>query len=261
MNYNTDQWLIFNYPLGAGGKFLIACFFQFNNVAHWSGRQLDHLDSINWYVNSLPKDREVWPNREIDTPWALPDISRAWPRGHNTTEQEFSSKITGIEPFWNRKLKILDFWHKTIRPVWWTNADFLSIYVDDVDLYKKLMFSKLFELKNNTVICHDQRPDIGREANQIQKKKFQNQWIWKNVNSIDEFYTEHIQHLPWYQSWNFDQVPAGDSIALSELFDSNLVYQFMLKFEERFNQTVSKNYINSIHQIWKTTTLNKINLL
>jgi len=156
---------------------------------------------------------------------------------------------------------IPDFWHKTARPAWWTQAQFVSIYVDDMDLYKKLMFSKLFEFKNSTVICHDQRPDIGRPMNQGQKKIFQNQWLWENVNSIDEFYNKQVPKFPWHQSWNFNQVPAGDYIALSELFDSNLVYKFMLTFEERFNQTVSKNYINSIHQIWKTTTLNKINLL
>jgi hypothetical protein len=261
MNYNTDQWLIFNYPLGAGGKFLIACFFQFDKVAHWSGRQLDHLDSINWYLNSLPKPGELWPNREIDTPWELPNISRAWPRGNDTTAEEFNSKITDIETFWNKKLKILDFWHKTNRPLWWTNADFISIYVDDMDLYKKLMFSKLFEIKNKTVICHAQRPDIGRPTNQVQKKKFQNQWIWENVDSLDEFYNEHIQQMPWYQSWNFNQVPTGDYIALSELFDNDLLYKFMCKFENRFNQQVSKDYINSLCNAWKTVTLERITLL
>jgi len=261
MNYNTDQWLIFNYPLGAGGKFLISCFFQFDNVAHWSGQQLTQQESIDWYINSLPNNSEVWPGKEIDAPWSLPGISRAWPRGNNTTQEQFNSKMTGIEPQWHKGLMIPDFWHKAIRPAWWTQAQFISIYVDDMDLYKKLIFSKLFEFKNNTVICHDQRPDIGRPVNQSHKKEFQNQWLWKNVNSADEFYNEYVQQLSWYQDWNFGQVPSGDYIALSELFDSNSIYKFMLNFEGRFNQPVSKYYINSIHHAWKTATLERISLL
>jgi hypothetical protein len=261
MNYNTNQWLIFNYPLAAGGKFLISCFFQFDNVAHWSGQQLGHQESIDWFVNSLPKKSEFWPSKEINTPWVLPDISRTYPRGDHTTEEEFNSKMTGIESIWKKGLIIPDFWHKTTRPRWWTQANFISIYVDDMDLYKKLLFSKLFEFKNNTVTWNSERPDIGRSTDQIHKKKFQNQWFWENVNSIDEFYESHIQQFSWYQGWDFDQIPDGDYIALSELFDSNLVYKFMLNFEERFNRAVSKDYVNSIHRAWKTATLEKISLL
>jgi len=261
MNYNTDQWLIFNYPLGAGGKFLTACFFQFDNVAHWSGQQLNHQDSIDWYLQSLPEDTEVWPGREIDAPWALPNISRAWPRGVDTTEAEFNNQMTGIEQPWSQGLTIPDFWHKTQRPAWWTNAQFVNIHVDDMALYKRLIFSKLFEFQDGTVICHDQRPDIGRAINQTHKQQFQNQWLWENVASPEEFYDQVICNLPWHQSWNFEQTPDNDYIALSELFDVDLVYNFMLKFGKQFDQPVSKEYIQAIHQPWKTATEKRIALL
>ena len=35
----------------------------------------------------------------------------------------------------------------------------------------------------------------------------------------------------------------------------------MLKFGERFDQPVSKEYIQAIHTAWKTATLKRINLL
>lgn len=261
MSYNTNQWLIFNYPVGAGGKFLTACFFQFDRVAHWSGCQLNQQGSIAWYINSLPTDKEVWPGREIDTPWSLPNISRTWPRGVDTTEAEFNNAMTGIEQQWSQGLIIPDFWHKTQRPAWWANAQFVSIYVDNMDLYKRLIFSKLFEFKNGTVIYHAQRPDIGRSINQEYKQVFQNQWLWENVSSLDAFYDEVICQLPWYRSWDFNQTPNNDYIALSELFDIDLVYNFMLKFGKQFNQPVSKEYIQTIHTAWKTATEKKINLL
>ena len=261
MNYNTDQWLIVNYPLGAGGKFLTSCFFQFDNVAHWAGKPLTAAETVDWYINSLPTDSEVWPGREIDAPWELPNISRAWPRGASTTEEEFNRDMKGIESLWKQGYKIPDFWHKSARPAWWTNAQFVSIYVDDLALYKKLIFSKLFEFKDGVVICHDQRPDIGRTINQAHKKVFQNQWLWENIRSPDEFYHQHITQLPWHQSWNFDQVPTNDYIALSELFDVDLVYKFMLKFGEQLDRFVSKDFVYSMHTAWKTNTEKRINLL
>jgi hypothetical protein len=261
INYNTDQWLIFNYPPGTGGKFLISCFFQFDNVAHWSGQQLTRQETVDWYINSLPGDSEIWSGREIDTPWVLPNISRAWGRGNNTTEDEFNSKMSGIESLWNQGLKIPDFWHKSQCPAWWTNAQIISIHVDDIDLYKKLLFSKLFEFKNGIMISHDQQPDIGRAINQTHKQIFQNQWLWENVSSTDEFYDKHIQKLPWHQGWDFKQPPNNDYITLSELFDIDSVYNFMLKFEAQFNQTVSKEYITAIHTAWKTATEKRFNLL
>ena len=40
MNYNTNQWTIFNYPSGAGGKVLATYFSQFKKMAHWSAQSL-----------------------------------------------------------------------------------------------------------------------------------------------------------------------------------------------------------------------------
>lgn len=266
MTYNTSQWTIFNYPSGAGGKVLATYFSQFNKMAHWSAQTMTPTESAEWYISSLPNADELWPAKEIDTPWSLPGISKAWPRGANTTEEEFDQLVPTIknEYFhhaWGQGLLMPDFWHKTKRPAWWTNAQWISIYVDDMDLYKKLLFSKIFEFKNNAVIDIWQRPDIGTPEEQERKHKFKNRWLWENVNSIDEYFETTISKFPWYTCWDFDQEPVGPYITVSELFDVDKVYSFMLQFEEQFEQKIDPDFVRSIHQAWVTASMIKINSL
>jgi len=260
MNYNTDQWLIFNYPIGSGGKFLTACFLQFKKLAHWSGQQLTSNETIDWYRYSMPEEKELWRAKEIDTVWQLPKISRAWPRGENISSQEFSDSLSDpiLINCWNKNLIIPDFWHKTKRPDWWTNAQWINIHVDDKKLYKKMLFSKIFSFENNAVICHDQRPDIGRAVNREYKKIYKNQWLWENVDSIDDFCQQYLTEMPWYQSWDFDFIPTNSYIEFTELFDVDKVYRFMLQYEDQFKQHVSKEYLNQLHTIWHKHTMLKL---
>jgi len=252
---NTDQWLIFNFPPGAGGKFLIACFFQFRNIAHWAGKAMTPQDSLDWYCNSLPKENEEWPAKEIDTPWHIQGVSRAWPRGEQLESITIDNEY--FDNCWRKGLIIPDFWHKTKRPAWWSNANWISIYIDDVELYKKLLFAKLFEFRDHTVFYYDQRPDTGNANNQAQKKQFQNQWQWNNVASTDAFYEQEIKKLYWHQAWDFEHVPNNHYIKLTELIDVDLLYRFLLQFETQFQQTVSREYIEELHNNWYRTTIEK----
>ena len=259
MTYNTNQWLIFNFPAGSGGKFLCTCFLQFNKVAHWSGNQLSANEIITWYNNTLPNAGESWPSKEMDTPWVLPGISRSYPRGNSTTEEEFNIQLAAsqnklLHDYWSKQLIITDFWHKSQKPAWWTNANWISIYIDDLELYKKLMFSKLFTYENNTVIDINNRPDFGRQIAYHQKSIFQNQWLWENVNDYHQFINETVMKFPYIQCWDFDNKPDNVYITLTELFQANLVYKFMLQFEDQFKQKVSKEYVNTVHDAWLKAT-------
>ena len=266
MNYNTNQWTIFNYPTGAGGKVLTTYFSQFKKMAHWSEQSLTLTESIAWYINSLPGKDELWPMKEIDTPWKLPNISRSWPRGGDTTEAEFNQLVPKIknEYFhraWEQGLIIPDFWHKTKHPAWWSQANCIGIYIDDIDLYKKLLFSKLFEFKNNTVTDILQRPDTGDQERRKCKEQFKNAWCWENVSSIDEFFEATISQFPWYTGWDFTAEPQAPTITVTELFDVDKVYNFLLQFEEQYEQKIDRDFVKSIHHAWVTASLIKINSL
>lgn len=264
MIYNTNQWMILNYPLGAGGKFLAACFFQFNKLAHWAGKDLTIDQTVQWYKDSLPgRSDDVWSTKEIDTPWVLP-ASRAWPRGETLTEHEFNSQMLNsyndyFQQSWTQGKHILDFWHKSKQPLWWTNAQWITVYVDDEQLYKKLLFSKLFEynVETKTVVSRDQQPTVGRQVNQANKSIFNNQWIWENVDNLEDFFNYEIKNMPWYQNWDFTYCPTTTYITLTELFDADKVYQFLLNFEEQMGQRVNKNYVEHIHAHWHKATTDR----
>lgn len=267
MSYNTNQWMILNYPAGAGGKFLAACFLQFEKLAHWAEKDLTVNETLKWYQDSLPGGaKDVWSVGEIDTPWVLP-ASRAWPRGETLSDQEFALQMINtdndyFQQCWNQQKYILDFWHKSKKPAWWTNAQWINIYVDDAQLYKKLVFTKLFEYdtKRKTIISHDQRPTIGRTVNRLKKSVFNNQWLWENVEDPEEFYNQHVKNLPWYQSWDFDSIPTENYITLSELFDVDKVYQFLLNYEEQMNQRVDRTYVEQVHSLWHKLTTERLSL-
>jgi hypothetical protein len=265
MQYNTNQWIIYRYPVAAGGKFLTSCFFQFDQVAHWSKQQLSTNDTIAWYKNSLPEDTNAaWAIKEIDTPWVIP-VSRSFPRGELLTEDEFNEQLHDTEnneyfnQVWQQKKYILDFWHKYEKPIWWTNANWITIVIDDMDLYKKLIFSKVFEYDpiKKTVIFHDQRPDLGRPIEQQMKKNFCNPWFWKNVPDKESFFNEVVIKFPWYQSWDFNAVPDANYILLSDLFNTDRVYKFLLEYEELFQQKVDYDYVRQLHNIWTESTIKR----
>lgn len=267
--YNSDQWVIFNYPVAAAGKLLITSFLQFNSIANWCVGSQSMSDTIAWYARSLPYNKDLpWANNEIDTPWSLPSISRTWPRGSNVTEQDFNSTLDSVESHyfkeaWKSRKYIPEFWHKGFVPPWWTNANWVSIVIDDFDLYKKLLFSKTYEYDalKKTVTCHNLRPGIGSASNNIQKAVFKNQWYWENVTDPDTFFKEEITKTAWYQSWDFDKPAVGNCICLTDLFDVDSVYKFLLQYEDMFNQKVSYDYTKQIHALWYNATIEKIKIL
>lgn len=268
MQYNTNQWIILNYPVGAGGKFLVACLMQFDKNAHWSGKSMTLKETVKWYTDSLPtKANDIWSLGEIDTPWVIP-ASRQWSRGNNLSEHEFNSQLINthndyFNRVWREEKFIVDFWHKTDRPAWWTNANWINIVVDDMVLYKKLLLSKLFNYQpdKKIVVANDQMPNVGSPASQLKKARFKNQWSWENIDDLDTFFEKEVTKLSWYTTWDFSSELPNNYILLTELFDVDKVYQFLLKYQDLFGQQVNYNYVVSIHTLWYNLTMTKINQL
>ena len=109
--------------------------------------------------------------------------------------------------------------------------------------------------------CHALRPGIGSASNNVQKALFKNQWHWENVTDPDAFFKEEIAKTAWYQSWDFDKPAVGNCIRLTDLFDIDSVYKFLLQYEDMFDQKVSYDYTKQIHALWYNATIEKIKIL
>jgi hypothetical protein len=258
-NYDTNKWILINYPPGAGGKFIAACLMLFGTVAHWSKKNMEPAQTVNWYKQSLPIDNEVWFQKEIDTPWVLP-ASRLWPRGANLSKDEFWEKFNNqVDPWfsqcYNNNKFIVDFWHKQQHPEWWSKPTWINLIIDDVDLYKDLLFSKVFNYNQSaqTVSWVSQRPELGRSTTLFYKSVYQNQWHWDNVKSRDEFYNNVIANIPGF-NWDFDNVNLENHIKISDLFDVDRVENFLLKFETLLGSKLDQASFRKLHAHWVDTT-------
>lgn len=263
MDYNNDRWIIIKYPPAAGGKFIAACLMLFDNVAHWSEYEHTSAETVEWYQHSLPGEHEIWFKKEIDTPWVLP-ASRLWPRGADLSKDEFWKKFDDQATPWFRQCHqdnkfVVDFWHKQQKPCWWTHATWVNVVVDSVELYKDLLFSKVFNFdkQTKTVTWLSQAPGLGRPATLLNKSIFQNKWQWDNIESRDQFYEDVIVKINGFD-WDFTYADLENHIFLSNLFDIDKLEKFLLKFESILNSKLDTVRLRDMHRTWVNSTNKQI---
>lgn len=261
-NYDTNQWLIFNYINGAGGKFLTNCFFQFDKVANWYDTNLTKQQRAEVYLQSLTLNNNIWLATEPDQPWGLTFFSRTYPRGQNCDIESWNRQVDQhtteyFKNCWGDQKIIADFWHKASRPTFWSKSTWITIKVDDWELYKSLLFTKVYDYNkhNKTMINQMENPTLGSDSNKKYKSQFQNQWYWENITDIDSFIKDEIFQKPWYQSWqghvDYDN---NNTVNLTTLFDLDKLWKFLVKYEPMFNDSLDFNIIKSLHQAWVQAT-------
>ena len=74
-DYTTNQWIITKYPAGAGGKFITALLFLFDQVEHWYGIQDQH-QQFEFFKQRL-EQKDTWINKELNHDWQLNFFSRS----------------------------------------------------------------------------------------------------------------------------------------------------------------------------------------
>ena len=103
-----------------------------------------------------------------------------------------------------------------------------------------------------------QRPDTGDQERRQFKQQFNNAWQWKNINNIDEFFETTVCQFPWYNCWDFIAEPRIPTITVTELFDVDKVCDFLLQFEDQYEQKIDRDFVKSIHHAWATASLIRI---
>jgi hypothetical protein len=255
--YCTDQWLVVKFPAGAGGKFLLNCLFLFDKVPHWHGT-FDQQQTVEYFRHTILDKEKSWLKKELNQKWNLNFFSRTYLRDNNLTCQQFDQLVAqnASEYFrqcWDQCLMIGDHWAKPQLPEFWQQALAVTIKIDDWELYKSLIYKKLYRIEKDHIISLLDCPsELATESNFSHAKHFDNQYKFDRID-IDEFFELEIKKQPWLSPWlAHDYSLEKNIIDLSELINKEKFLQKFTTFENIFKQQIPKKYLIEMHDIWST---------
>jgi hypothetical protein len=265
---NNINWVIVNYPPGSGGKFISNCLMQYDSIPFWGGNMTKE-QRIEYFCNLLPDNcNDSWVRNDMIQPWGLNFFSRIEQRNNNISTRVFYDLLQQhASDYLNETIArgafVLDYWHKTDLPIFWRGEFTINIVIDDLELYKRLLFTKpyTFNAKTKTITSLLDLPLKGKltKANNKNVKLFNNQHKFDNID-IDQFFDNVIKDKLWFKDRMVNR-NLPNTIYLSELFDFDKLYGFLCKFNARFNEQLPKNNIRKLHTVWlQKTTLFLSNL-
>lgn len=259
IDYCTDQWMILNYPCGAGGKFIGNCLFLFDQVAHWHNVQGQQAMVDYFKKNILNKD-PLWTNRELNNWWDLNFFSRCHPRNNNLARAEFNQLIDQNSSYyfkqcWNQKSVVLDFWHKPTLPEFWRQANSVTIVLDDIEIYKNLMLIKLYKIdrQRNVIVSILDSPLVSTSNNKKNAQLYNNDYEFE-LTDLNTFFDTNVKQQPWLNPWLSDYPTERNqfTICISELIDCNKFRNKFQWFEDLYQQKIPTKYITQMHDAWST---------
>lgn len=256
IDYCTDQWMILQYPAGAGGKFVGNCLFLFDKIAHWHGIK-DQYTTVEYFKKNLLNQDPLWTNRELNHRWNINFFSRCYTRNNDLRCVEFNQLVKEQASFyfqqcWNQQYTIVDCWHKPSLPDFWQKANSVTIVLDNLEIYKNLMFSKLYKIDKhkNKIISILDSPQVATEENKKNVEMFNNPYEFDLID-LDDFFETNVKQKPWLLPW-FDKPLGADqfTIGISELVDCRtFIYKFQW-FEDLYKQKIPTKYLEQMHNIW-----------
>ena len=248
--------MILNYPAGAGGKFIGNCLFLFDQVAHWHNVQGQQA-TVDYFQKNLLNEDPLWTNRELNNQWNINFFSRCYPRNNNLTCAEFNALVDQhssdyFKQCWNQKSSIVDFWCKPTLPEFWQQAKTVTIVLDDIEIYKNLVLSKLYRIdrQQNKIISILDSPQVATHDNKKNVEMFNNPYEF-DLTDLDDFFETNVKQKPWLLPW-FDKPQGADqfTICISELVDcKTFIYKFQW-FEDLYQQKIPTKYLVQMHNIW-----------
>jgi hypothetical protein len=257
-NYCTNQWTIVKFPCGAGGKFLSNCLFLFDKVAHWHG--IDNQQATVAYFKQTILSEGPWLKRELNHRWGISFFSRSYERNNLASADEFNDHVElhSSEYFkqcWDKGLDIVDHWAKPYNPIFWESAKKINITIDDYDLYKKLAINKLYRIQDDKIISLLDTPsEVGTAENLKYTQQFNNQYEFA-FTSVDDFFADHVEKLPWLSPWLSEPVPDNELIITnSELIDYSKFSQKFEAIEDLYQEQIPRIYLKELHSTWNYAT-------
>ena len=257
INYNTNQWLIVQYPCGAGGKFIASLMFMFDKVEHWY-KIRDQESQLKFYINRHSSS-DAWLEKEFNHDWGLHFFSRSYERNNHISADEFNqlADLHASQHFceaWASQQIVVDHWHKPVLPEFWSQANSIIINPDDDELFKSLILKKLFCYDENTKTIRSllDSPDLKKIplSNLTQLEKFKNLYEF-SYTDLDEFLEMFLSTKIWYSSWqNVDSYQSTWQFNLTDLLDFTKLCHRLEPIEEYFEQKLDRQHVFDFHKFW-----------
>ena len=262
-NFCTDQHLVVQYPNGAAGKFLITCFFLFDNVAHWEPDvQNQKITHWEWFQKIWPSNISDWSKVEPNNPWNINFFSRRLSRNNNISISDYNALVTDnasdyFFTSWNNGLKIVDHYHKIQVPVFYKQAELVTIMLNSeksIEEYKHMVKKKLWLWDPNSkkVISTLDHPDY---AHNPQSKKtrleFGNKYEFTEYITYDDFFYDYLIKQTFVKDFISPDNLTLPYIDFIDLFDFEKLLNLIHFFEQKYNQSLDKDMLRKMHSLWK----------
>jgi hypothetical protein len=241
---NPEKWLILQYDVGAGGKFLATALTTIDAIAYWSpdvefGRKpfAEWLDT-QWTATN----NENWLDTEPLPTWnqSLNFFSRSLPRGNDLTLKEFNTHINNVNDsyfkyVWENKI-LVDFIHQVELPVWWQNSKIVRLLADVRDpTYQQSLLHKVLPFNDGIGICNLDKPnDVNPNM-----AKFNNQWKYTNFASANEWLDYMLETDSRFSS--VSQHYRDADLMFNDLSNRTKLFDFVHSVAEYYNSTVDVN--------------------
>lgn len=264
------NFLVIRFPVGAAGNFLSSCLQCSQGVGHWNPNlefSKPNVDWLNYFKQVFQPNYEDWFKNEPSIKYSLgvkEIYSAYYDRGSTLNEEEFLEAEKKCSDHYHSLKKenkyIPVFWHKQFFPLYYSNATFVDVFLDNDSLkwYDKSHYYKHYkiEYENSQYKVYNKRHLPGTTPKSFTGS---NQYI-TYYDSFYRFAKEEIFNNP-HRKLFMDKTIFDDysndrpryTLTLSDILDRNKFLENYYKICELINVSPLSTFeITNLHQHWLT---------
>lgn len=253
---DPSRWLVLQYRVGTGGKFICACLMTIDCVHHWDDRvesgEITHQSWVSQFWR--PPTNEHWINYEPTIHWNTDFYSRTWPRGNDLDIDTYNVLMEQSAGEWQRRCWksgkiLLDWVNKSSIPVWQQSGTIVRLDVKDRwdSGYVKALRSKLFPWDPSTgigIVLIDKPFACSFNSNAV---KFSNSYEFGPFDTEKDWF-EWLWKT--YPVLNWSMNPAD--IWFEDLLDFKKVDRLVRNISDKLGSGYDQSALKFTHDFWTT---------
>jgi hypothetical protein len=258
------NFLLINFPPGAGGRFLSSVLMASRNISHFDPiieQEKTNSKCLKYVQSHFTANVKEWLSREPKhiPAWNLHFISSKYDRGNELSQTEFLHLCDqhGTDHFHKsvrEKKLIIVPWHKLVIPEFFEDALKITILVDidSVDWFDNSLWYKHYDIIDGKVFLRENDPQSDPSMRQY-FLQYNNPLFAEE--SVEKFYQKNITNNPnkllFSESENFSSRKNNICINLSDMLNENQFIIMMSKIVKRLEiDPLNEHFLRAAHQHW-----------